>query len=199
MPTSSLKPAMMANPMALSYPASYRPDMVLIHCLSYQACGNEIGGVAGTAVWASNTYPSASRILAFPFALAESYLVRKVWWYNGTTATTDSADVGVFTEDGATKLVSSGSTAIATANVLQEVDVTDTLLTPGRYWCAYIQGGVTATPFCIVLAANAGVARAIGVAEQSGSGSTLGSTFTPAALSSTTFPIFGIAARTQVA
>ena len=31
--------------------------------------------------------------------------------------------------------------------LLQEKDCTDTLFQPGRYWCAYVQGGTTATPW----------------------------------------------------
>lgn len=195
MPTTSLKPEMMGSPMHLAYPPSYRPDFVMISILSEQALGVEHAAFAGSTT--SITYPAASRILAFPFMLLEPYLVQKVWWMNGATATTDSADVGVFTEDGATKLVSAGSTAIATASVVQEVDVTDTVLPRGRYWCAYIQGGTTATPAGWTTSLMQ--LRMIGCVQQAGSGSTLGSTLTPAAVAAANINLFGIAARTQVA
>lgn len=176
---------------------SYRASEPLIGPWSFQAAGVEAAGLAQYAT-TSQTYPAASRVLAFMFVLADYYLVQKVWWVNGTTATTDSADVGVYNEAGTVLLVSGGSTAIATANVVQEIDCTDTLLKPGRYWCAYVQGGVTATPIC----ANGiavGTMRCLGFAQMAGSGSTLGATFTPAALVSNIFPMFGIASRTQVA
>jgi hypothetical protein len=41
--------------------------------------------------------------------------------------------------------------------------------------------------------------RCIGVAQMAGSGSTLGSTFTPAAIAAANFPLMGIANRTVVA
>lgn len=183
------------SPISLPFLPTYRPDDVLISPWSKQALGDHLGAEAMTTQ-ASGTYPAASRVLAYPFALCDPFLCVKVWWHNGTTATTDTADVGVYTEDGTTLLLH-GSAAIATANVVQEVDITDVLLPPGRYWAAYIQGGTTATPLGFTPAAAQ--MRVIGCAQQAGSGSALGSTFTPAAIAGAFFPYFGIAQRTQVA
>jgi hypothetical protein len=177
-------------------PASYRPDGIIIHTLSRQAIG-DLKQAHNSAALVSFTYPAASRVLAYPFEIANPYLVYKLFWLNGTTATTDSADVGIYNEAGTSRLVSAGSTAIATANAVQEVDVADTLLVPGRYWMAYIQGGVTATP--LGWSAAAVHMRCMGYAQQAGSGSTLGSTFTPAAVTGTGMVMCGLAARTQVA
>jgi len=178
-------------------PASYRPDDVIISGYSLCASGVELGALTtASATYNSATYPATNRALGFMFTLADYYLVRKVWWMNGTTATTDSADVAVYTEDGATRLVAAGSTAIATASVVQEVDVTDTLLAPGRYWCVYNQNGVTATP--VMTAHSAAVARAAGWAQFAGA-VPLGTTFTPAGVAAANLPLFGIASRTQVA
>lgn len=177
------------------FPASYRPDDVMIGTWSRQAIGDLL--VECNSLVSNLAYPAASRVLAYPFELCDDYLVRKVWWFNGTTATTDSCDVGVYSESGGTLHVSGGSTAIATADVVQEKDCTDTLLLPGRYWCAYVQGGTTATPRGYQ--PSAAYLRTMGCAQMAGSGSTLGSTFTPAASVSGTMPIFGIAGRTQVA
>lgn len=184
------------SPISLPFPPSYRPNDVLIGPWSWCACGEELTGMAASN-FASTTYPAASRVIAYPFEIADYFLVRKVWWVNGTTATTDSADVGVYDEAGTTLIVSAGSTAIATANVVQEKDCTDTLLAPGRYWLAYVQGGTTATPMASPTAVA--LLRAMGCAQMAGSGSTLGSTFTPAAIASAVLPLFGIAGRTQVA
>lgn len=194
MPTSSLIPAMQGSPIQLAYPASYRPNDVMIHAFSWQALGAELAGIGG--VLQSNTYPAANRALGFMFAITEPFPVRKVFWVNGTTATTDSADVAVYREDGATRLVSGGGTAIATANAVQEVDCTDTLLAPGRYWCVYNQNGVTATG--IGLASNLNYHRLFGWAQFAGA-VPLGTTFTPAAPASQIMPLFGISSRTQVA
>lgn len=176
-------------------PGNYRPNEVLINASSFCAAGAEMGTMALIPA-ASGTYPAINRALGFMFTVGDYFLVRKVWWVNGATATTDSADVAVYTEDGATRLVAAGATAIATANVVQEVDVTDTLLAPGRYWAVYNQNGTTATP---VMWAHAVVhMRPMGFAQFAGAVA-LGTSFTPAAVAAANFPLFGIAARTQVA
>jgi hypothetical protein len=199
MPTSSIVPQTVTNrqPQSFSFqtPHSFRPSDVLISPLSWCALGT--ANVSQGANIASTAYPASSRVLAYPFEIADYLTVVKVWWLNGATATTDSCDVGVYTEAGTTLLVSGGSTAIAGANIIQEVDCTDTLLAPGRYWCAYVQGGTTATPHALpTTAANL---RSMGCAQMAGSGSTLGATFTPAANASAFLNIFGISARIQVA
>jgi hypothetical protein len=167
-----------------------QPNPPIISALSPLSIGEEMAGFGGT--FASATYPAANRAIAVPFRLAHPFLVRKVFWFNGTTATTDSADVGVYTEAGV-RLVSGGGTAISGASATQEVDVTDTLLTPGRYWLAFSQSGVTAT----TIASNtvAGLLRAHGVAQMA-TAYPLPSTFTPAAVASVGLPLCGIASRT---
>jgi hypothetical protein len=170
-----------------------------ISTVSNEAVGIDFHSQNVGAFSPSQTYPSASRVLAYPFQLGDAFLVKKVWWANGGTATTDSCDVGVYSEDGATLHVSGGSTGISGANVLQEKDCTDTLLVPGRYWCAYVQSGVTATPLMTPAGATAIILQTSGCAQMAGSGSTLGSTFTAASISGLGFPLFGIAATTAVA
>jgi hypothetical protein len=163
--------------------------------MSLCASGIEMASITTTR-FTSLTYPAANRALGYMFCLNDYFLVRKVWWANGTTTGTDSADVAVYTEDGATRLVAAGSTLTAGVSLLQEVDVTDTLLAPGRYWCVYNQNGVTALPLGVALPAT--TSRAIGWAQMAGA-VPLGSTFTPAGIAGAALPYFGIANRTQVA
>lgn len=170
------------------------PNQHIISTWSMNAIGQDIIGLAPAAAASSSTYPAANRALAFPFEIAYPFLVRKVFWFNGTTATTDSADVGVYTEAGA-RLVSGGGTVISGASAIQEADVTDTMLQPGRYWCAYSQNGVTATPLMLGLAAP--TPRITGAAQMA-TAYVLPSTFTPAALASNPLPLCGIASRTLV-
>jgi hypothetical protein len=178
-------------------PHTFRSPVPLISTNSFEALGPELVGFNGANFGNANTYPAASRVLAYQFEIAEPFLIRKVFWYNGGTATTDSADVGVYNEAGTVLIVSAGSTAISGANQIQEKDCTDTLLQAGRYWCAYVQGGTTATPYSTTM----GVLdlRCSGCAQMAGSGSTLGATFTPAAIASAYMPSFGIANRTLAA
>jgi len=197
MPTSVLRRMFEAGfpQTGLVVPPSWRPNDVLISPASWCAFGEELTGM-GASNWASATYPATNRALGFMFAIAEYMLVQKVWWVNGTTATTDAADVAVYSEAGTSLLVSGGSTNIATANVVQEKDCTDTLLPPGRYWCVYNQNGVTATP--LMCAIPVALSRAMGWAQFAGA-VPLGASFTPAAVAAVNVPLFGIAARTQVA
>lgn len=196
MPTSTLRHTLGARlPLgALAVPPNYRPDMVMIGTWSIQAIGDDFNAIYA-ANFGSGTYPSANRAIAFPFELSDYFLAQKVWWMNGTTATTNSADVGVYTEAGSL-LISGGGTAIATANVVQEADPGDVLLQPGRYWCAYAQDGTTATP--TGLSMTAAQSRSCGCAQMD-TAYTLPSTFTPAAVAGSFIPLFGIAGRTQVA
>ncbi len=196
MPTSTLRFAGLRQYglQSLVQPASYRPNDVMIGTWSWCAAGPDI--VSQAVVIASQTYPGTNRAIGYMFCIADHFLVQKVWWVNGTTATTDAADVGVYNEAGTVLIVSGGSTNIATANVVQEKDCTDTLLQPGRYWCVYNQNGVTATPMCAPIAVVN--SRPMGFAQFAGA-VPLGASFTPAAIAGTTFPLFGIARRTQVA
>lgn len=189
--TAGLMPLAAIPSLGADYP---RPNDPLIATWSWCCVGQLFHSTAASNT-TSITYPGASRALAVPFEIAYPFLVRKVFWLNGTTASTDSADVGVYTEAGA-RLVSGGGTAISGTNSMQEVDVTDTLLRPGRYWLAYAQNGVTATPYGF--STTAAVWRACGAAQMA-SAYVLPSTFTPAAVAGTTIPLFGIAARTLAA
>jgi hypothetical protein len=175
-------------------PHSFHPNDVLISPLSQCASGDEITAT-GTGAIASGTYPASSRVLAYPIELADYFLVQKFWWISGTTGGTDSADAGIYNEAGTVLLSHSGSTAITGSNdTFQATDPADVLVGPGRYWVAYVQGGTTATPTSVPSSA-AGIARINGWAQMAGSGSTLGSTFTPAAIAGTVFPYFGFSGR----
>lgn len=190
--TAGLLPHAALATLGSEYP---RPSPHIIGTWSNEVIGAEIGGILSTNS-SSGTYTTGSTAIALPLCLAHPFLVRKVWWFNGTTATTDSADVGVYTEAGS-RLVSGGGTAISGASGLQEVDVTDTPLRPGRYWLCYVQNGTTATPVRWALG-SAPLGRAIGIAQM-GTAYPLPTTLTPAALTMTALPLFGIASRTLAA
>jgi hypothetical protein len=193
MPTGAIVTPMSRNALstlrgqALS-PDSPRPNDPIITPMSF------FSDITTSSNFSSGTYPAANRATAAPFQIAAPFLVRKVFWFNGTTATTDSADVGVYAQTGEL-IVSGGGTAISGASQLQEVDVADTLLRPCRYWLAYVQNGVTATP--VMSATAAAILRAMGVAQMA-SAYPLPSTLVPAALASAALPMMGVASRTLV-
>lgn len=193
MPTSSLKPAMIGNPMSLSFPSSYRPNMVMIHPFSVEAHGDELMG--GTTANLTSTTPAGQH--GCMITLNDSFLVRKVWWANGTIGGSNNADVAVYSEDGATRILFGNGALMSGSNTVQEIDISDVLVPRGRYWMVYSQSGVTNGVLAVTMAvANV---RAAGFAFASGLTVPIGSTWTPSAATSGIVPLFGIAGRTQVA
>jgi hypothetical protein len=175
-----------------------RPDLQLITPWSWESIGAELlGGYSGGGQIISATYPSANLAIAVPFQTARALQIRKMFWANGTTAGTNSVDVGVYSLNGA-RLVSGGGTLSVGANTLQEVDVTDTMLQPGSYYMAYAQNGVTMTPIMQSLAQSANM-RCCGIAQMA-SAYVLPTTFTFAAsTTSVLVPFFGLSTRVLVA
>lgn len=194
MPTSVYRKRVPTDPRFTSIGPAPRAAAPLIGIMSPEALGLDWFAAANTSTNSSSAWPAANRALAFMFGLADYYLVRKVWWLN-TSVSSDSVDVGVYTEDG-TRLVSGGGTATSGGSSVQEVDVTDTLLAPGRYWCAMSVNG-TANTYGAPTAGAIPLAL-MGVAQMA-SAYPLPSTFTPASVASSNIATFGIANRTQVA
>lgn len=97
---------------------------------------------------------TANRAHYLPLSLPYSYLVRRMFWVNGTTVTSSNVDVGIYSEDG-TRLYSSGSTAMSGPSVPQFVTLsTPLLLPPGRYYIAYVCDGTGARGWAITLGAD---------------------------------------------
>lgn len=182
-------------------PPSWRPPMPLISPMSYEALGEDLAGMFANA-FASTTHPGANIGTGYPFELSDYFLVQKVWWMNGTTVGTDTIDVAVYTEAGgaSSRLVAGGGAVAAGANAIQEIDCTDTLLAPGRYWCVHAQSGVTATTMASGTPGNT-VLRGMGVAfmAAASSGGVLGTTWTPGSTAQAYLPLCGIAGRSQAA
>lgn len=140
---------------------------------------------------ASAAWSAANRIQYFPFSLSRGMTAQKMFWLNGSTASTDNLQVGLYNEN-FTQIVESSSTTSSGANVCQYPTFTATYLPPGRYWMALWCSGTTATTF---RTANTGAAGMNGYYETNASG--LPATATPVATSTTSplFPVFGISFR----
>lgn len=98
-----------------------------------------IGGTPGSTAWTSS-----NRALYIPFALPVPTLVRRLWVAIGATGGTNSVDLGIYSDTG-TRLVSHGGTTAGTANQVQFLDVTDTIIGPGAFYMACAMNGTTAT------------------------------------------------------
>ncbi len=116
----------------------------------------------GAAVAASAVWPTANSALFVPFCVRQPRLVQRLWWYNGATAS-GNVDCGIYSADG-TLLVSAGSTAQGTINVLQSVDITDTLIGPGQFYMALVMDNITGTMFRATSNSGARIIRLLGTA-----------------------------------
>lgn len=135
-----------------------RPSITPFHD---ESLGVPIAAIASSSP-ASAAWVTAQTGLYVPFVIAEPVLCKKLFWYNGATAS-GNVCVAVYTDDGK-RLVTTGSTAQATINVIQEVDVTDTLIPAGRNWMALAGGATTLTFFSI--APTLAMLRALGCYTQ---------------------------------
>lgn len=98
----------------------------------------------GSAAW-----PAANRAIYIPFKVSEPILVKRLFVYNGATAS-GNADIGIYSSRAAdrlpdVRLVSAGSTAQAGTSDLQVFDVTDTWLGPGLFYWAFALDNTTGT------------------------------------------------------
>jgi hypothetical protein len=175
------------------WPNGGNPNRLIISPFSAASLGVEIGAT-GSGAPASVAHGTANLARGYPFYLSEPALLVKAWWFNGGTVS-GNTDVGVYTPDG-TLLFSSGATAQATINVIQEVDTTDYQLGRGAYYCALSSSSATATYFSNSF--NLHFAKAMGW-WQAATAHPLPASLTPAALAAAIEPIFGISLRTLVA
>lgn len=111
-----------------------------------ESLGTFLGAVASAAP-ASAAWVTAQTGLYVPFVISEPVYAKKLFWYNGATAS-GNVCVAVYSDDGK-RLVTTGSTAQAGTSVVQEVDVTDTLIPAGRNWIALAGGATTLTFFSV--------------------------------------------------
>lgn len=178
------------------FPQIGDPGRILLSPFSEQALGVEYAALAAAAP-ASTAWGTINLIRAYPFVVPEPILIRKLWIYKGTTVT-GNVDVGIYTDEGGvgTRLVGSGSTAVAaTGSILQEFDVTDTVLGRGRYYLAATMSLTTTTMFANALTAQQ--AKMLGWVE-AGTALPGGATLTWVAYTSAFQPVFGAGGRVLV-
>lgn len=83
-----------------------------------------------------------------PVELPVVGLARKLWWLNGTTASTNNIQCGVYADAGfkpGAAIIRGTSTLASGASVLQYDDIADTVMGPGLVWLAIWFSGTTTT------------------------------------------------------
>lgn len=154
--------------------------------------GNETAAITGAGGFTA--WPVANMAFFVPFVIMAPYLVRTLWWHNGASVT-GNVDCGVYTAGG-TLLLSAGSTAQSGISQPQKVALgTPFLLGPGSYYMALAASSASALIARAAPPALSG--QMMGLAQQA-SALPLPATATPASISNTCLPIFGIARATVI-
>jgi hypothetical protein len=136
--------------------------------------GAHLGFVGGTDEGTNVIWPAANRALYMPFSLQEARVVKQ--GFVVVAVPSGNIDMGIFAIDG-TRLVSSGSVAVAGTNTIQVIDFADTLLNPGYYYHA-ISVNNTVAAFYRAVAASVAMLQALGL-QQEASAFPLPATATP--------------------
>src|SRR3972149_8804009 len=165
---------------------------VICSVSSPESLGVELGafsqGLSATALVALNVY-------YIPFRLAAPMVARQMFIENGGTIS-GSFDVGIYSQDGS-RLVNSpsGSVAHAGGNVLQIVDITDTLLLPGRYYMALVFDNGSAL---VMRGSFSPTAAVVGILNQTLGALPLPATATFAEPTLGTIPVLGITSKVTI-
>lgn len=125
---------------ALAIPLT--PNVIVTYGLNAEPLGGVASGAA-TGALTSGTM-STTTVYAVPFQVWDAWTVKRLALVNGATVN-GNWDIGIYAFDGATKIVSTGSTAQSGTTAYQGVNVTATVLGPGFYWLAYGTDSATQT------------------------------------------------------
>ncbi len=161
---------------------------LFIHTYSKYSLGYEIR-TAGAAAVATVTWVANAAVF-IPFSIPWPYPVRRLFWINGSTASSN-VDIGIYSEAGA-RIYSKGSTAQSGASVVQYVTpATPFVLPVGRYYFAWNCDGTTSRAFGTGL--TAAQMKFLGMLQQAVGAITLPSPATFATVSTVpAVPVCGI-------
>ena len=159
--------------------------------------GTEIAGLGVPLSSSGSGIGTANTAVYVPLEVTETITIVKGWWCNDA-GISGNVDIGLYPEAGGAKLVSLGSTAQAGADLVQEGNIADTVVPPGRYLMAFAVSSATSDQEGWVLSTSSG--RSLGLAMEAVF--PLPASATPAAFSGATVlivPSFGFSQRTLVA
>jgi hypothetical protein len=170
--------------------SSQRQAGVMLSTGDIDAIGSNPGlpiGSLSLAVW-----PAANLGYLIPFRLHQNLVVRKMFIYNGSTAS-GNVSLAIYGEDFIQKVVLSA--AHAGGSTIQELDIADITLVPGRYYmgisfdnnAAVVQGYSSPALYL----------RQLGVCQMVAA-YPLPSTFVPAVMTQAFIPQVGISLRSLI-
>lgn len=100
------------------------------------------GGPGGPNTPGTAVYTTTNRIMYYPFNISVPVTVYRYFWCNGTTASTNNVQVGVYNAD-ATVRHRGTSTLAAGPSAAQFDNITDYVLPAGNYFMAIWCSGTT--------------------------------------------------------
>lgn len=113
-----------------------------------QRGSGSIPNISGGAI--SGNWPTSNLAILYPFTLHSHEILRKFLRLNGATLT-GTVDLGIYDGEGRL-VVSTGSQTATGTNAIQEFDITDFHLGPGRYFLAASASTTGATIFIATMA-----------------------------------------------
>lgn len=160
------------------------------------ASGDPLANAGGGTT--STAWPTNNLVFLCPITIWAPYLVRSVFWVNGTSVSGNN-DCGLYTRDAAELLFNCGSTTASGVSVPQGVAVGPYLLEPGTYYMAlcvastsnHVQATASVSTLMLQVA---GCAQAANGSLPLAASQTLA---TPSSFGGTCVPSFGISSRTS--
>ena len=138
---------------------------------------------AGAAAW-----PNNDLAIYTPMSFPIPFTVARFMVANGSNLT-GNVDVGLYRADGA-RLLSTGTTARASASAVQYIDVTNTVFQPGHYYLGMVASSTTGT-YSRATAGTAFQAREAGMLQEQLGSTVLPATMTPVGFTGTMIPRYG--------
>lgn len=178
----------------MSYQPRVRPAGVepFVHPFGRHGFVDSVNAVANPS---SAAYPAANRAHYFPVVIPVACTIYRLFWLNGATASTNNVQVGIYNDNDAgadgpgTSVVLGTSTLASGASICQFDNITDTALSPGRYWIAVWCNGTTTTLHRSAPSASLG--RFVNGYLESSLAGGLPATATPAQQTTPYVPVFG--------
>lgn len=128
------------------FPVARWPVLNAITPYHVESCGLVLRGTGQShTAAASGVATAANAVYYFSFLIYEPVTAVKMTYIVGATAN-GNVDLGIYDAQ-KNRLVNSGTTAQGATNTLQELDITDTALTPGLYFMAITLSSGTGTFF----------------------------------------------------
>lgn len=121
--------------------AAFYEDFEVISPIAQEALSGQCVRALGLTVPVSGTW-TANLAIFVPFGVSRPFLVREVFWWNGSVGG-NNVDVGIYDTAG-NRLASLGSTAQGTGSqVVTSSAFTDYTIAPGDYYMAFSCDGTT--------------------------------------------------------